>query len=209
MMKINTIAAQPDRVGRHTVRFEDGTVMRLFRQTVEDFCLYPGKELTDEEMKKLTDSAGAMSAKMRAVRILSATGVSKKDLEHRLIQKGETVEHAKDAVARMEELELVDDRKTAQHVVERCISKGYGLARAKQALYEKRIPKEYWEEVLADYPQQTEHIVAFLQAKLADANDQKQLKKVIDALLRKGHSYGAIRKALDELSLGDPEFQEV
>lgn len=182
--------------------------MRLFRQTIEDFCLYAGKELSDEEMKNLTESAGAMSAKMRAVRILSASGVSKKDLEHRLIQKGEKAEHAKNAVAWMEELDLVDDRKTALHVVERCISKGYGLARAKQALYEKRIPKEYWEEALRDYPDQTEHIVAFLQAKLPDAGDKKQLKKVIDALMRKGHSYGAIRKALDKLSWDDPEFQE-
>lgn len=207
-MKINKIASQPDRAGRLSLRFEDGTTMRLFRQTIEDFCLYAGKELSDEEMKNLTESAGAMSAKMRAVRILSASGVSKKDLEHRLIQKGEKAEHAKNAVAWMEELDLVDDRKTALHVVERCISKGYGLARAKQALYEKRIPKEYWEEALRDYPDQIEHIVAFLQAKLPDAGDKKQLKKVIDALMRKGHSYGAIRKALDKLSWGDPEFQE-
>lgn len=208
MMKINSIVAQPDRAGRHTVRFEDGTVMRLFRQTIEDFCLYSGKELSDEEMEKLTDSAGAMSAKMRAVRILSVTGVSKKDLEHRLIQKGENPDHAKAAVQWMTDLELVDDRKTAQHVVERCISKGYGLARAKQALYEKRIPKEYWQEVLEDYPDQKAHIVAFLESRLTDSNDPKQLRKVVDALIRKGHSYSAIRRALDELSLDDPAFPE-
>lgn len=190
------------------MRFEDGSVMRLFRQTVEDFCLYTGKELTEEEMGKLKEAAGAMSAKMRAVRILSVSGVSKKDLEHRLIQKGEAPNHAKKAVEWMEEMDLVDDRKTASHVVERCIAKGYGLARAKQALYEKRIPKEYWQEALEDYPDQTEHIVAFLESRLTDAHDYKQFRKVMDALIRRGHSYGTIRRALDQLSVDTDQFPE-
>ena len=34
-------------------------------------------------------------------------------------------------------LDLLDDAKTAQQIVQRCISKGYGRSRAKQALFEK------------------------------------------------------------------------
>lgn len=187
---------------------EDGSIMRLYRQTIEDFFLYPGKELSEEEYKNLTEAAGAMSAKMRAVRILSASSVSKKDLEHRLIQKGENPHQAKDAVQWMEDLQLVDDRKTAEQIVNRCISKGYGLARAKQALYEKRIPKEYWQEVLEDYPDQKEHIVAYLESRLPDSNDPKQLRKAVDALIRRGHSYSVIRRALDELSVDAEQFPE-
>ena len=190
------------------MRFDDGSVMRLFRQTIEDFCLYSEKELDKDEMDKLKEAAGTMSAKMRAVRIVSASSVSKKDLERRLIQKGEDPQQAKNAVRWMADLDLVDDQKTAQQIVARCISKGYGLARAKQALYEKRIPKEYWQDALEDYPDQEEHIVAFLQTRLADNDDPKQLRKVMDALLRKGHSYGVIRKALDMLSLAGSEFPE-
>lgn len=207
-MKIDKIAAQPDRVGRHTVRFDDGTVMRLYRQTVEDFGLFPGMELTQEDLTKLQKAAGLMSAKMRAVRIVSASSVSKKDLERRLVQKGEDPSQAKNAVQWMEDLDLVDDRKTAQQIVSRCISKGYGLARAKQALYEKRIPKEYWQEVLEDYPDQREYIVAYLQSKLPECNDPKQLRKAVDALIRRGHSYSVIRRALDELPLDAEQFPE-
>ena len=208
MMKIDKIAAQPDRVGRHTVHFDNGTTMRLYRQTVEDFGLFPGRELSPEETKKLEQAAGLMSAKMRAVRIVSASSVSKKDLERRLVQKGEDPSQAKNAVQWMEDLDLVDDRKTAQQVVSRCISKGYGLARAKQALYEKRIPKEYWHEALKDYPDQSEYIVAYLESKLPDCNDPKQLRKAVDALIRRGHSYGAIRRALDLLPLDAEQFPE-
>ena len=153
--------------------------MRLYRQTVEDFGLYTGKELSEEELQKLKTAAGQMSAKMRAVRIVSATNVSKKDLEQRLVQKGEDPQQAKQAVAWMADLQLLDDRKTAEQVVASCIAKGYGIQRAKQALYEKRIPKEYWEEALADYPDQTDHIVAFLRGKLRGEWDEKDVKKAV------------------------------
>ena len=149
-----------------------------------------------------------MSAKMRAVRIVSASNVSKKDLEERLIRKGENPNQAKQAVAWMEDLHLVDDRNTAEQVVHSCISKGYGLQRAKQALYEKRIPKEYWEEALADYPDQMEKIEKFLRSRLDEDSDQREVKRAIDALLRRGHSYRTIREALNTISLDSDEFME-
>ena len=182
------------------MRFDDGSVMRLYKQTVQDFGLYPGLELTDEEISRLKTAAGQMSAKMRAVRIVSASSVSKRDLEQRLIHKGEDPEQAKAAVEWMSGLSLLDDRKTAEQVVQRCISKGYGIARAKQALYEKRIPKEYWEEALEDYPDQQDAVISFLRSRLGDSRDEKALRRATDALIRRGHSYGEIRRALQIIS---------
>ena len=190
------------------MRFEDGSSMRLYRQTVEDFGLFRGLELSEDELKKLRIAAGEMSAKMRAVRIVSATGVSKKDLQRRLIQKGEDPDQAKAAVAWMEDLQLLDDRKTAEQIVHKCIAKGYGLARAKQALYEKQIPKDYWQDVLEDYPDQAEHIVRFLRSKLATATDTKTVSKAIEALLRRGHSYSVIKRCLNQMSVDTDTFPE-
>ncbi len=207
MTRIEKIAAQPDRAGRYAVKMEDGTVLRLYRQTVQDFGLYPGKEMPDEELKNLQKAAGQMSAKMRAVRIVSASGVSKADLERRLVQKGEHKQDARQAVAWLEDLDLLDDQKIAQQVVQKCITKGYGFTRAKQALYEKRIPKAYWEDALADYPDQTERIIEFLQTRLKESRDEKQLRRAMDALLRRGHSYQEIRRALQFLD-ENADFQE-
>lgn len=187
--------------GRYRIVFSDGSSMRLYKQTVQDFGLYAGLELDAQRFESLTEAASKMSAKMRAVRIVSASSVSKRDLEHRLIQKGETPDNAKDAVSWLAEMNLLDDQKTAEQIVSRCISKGYGLARAKQMLYEKRIPKQYWQEALSDYPDQTEKIRAYLDAHLPEDPDTKTIKKVIDALIRRGHSYGTIRKVMD---IGDP-----
>ena len=208
MMRIEKLLTTPDRAGRYRVQFEDGSVMRLYRQTVEDFALYSGKELEEDEWSRLQTAAGEMSAKMRAVRIVSASAVSKRDLQQRLIQKGEDPDQAKAAVKWMEDLSLVDDRKTAQQIVERCVSKGYGISRAKQALYEKRIPKTLWDDVLADYPDQQDKILAFLESRLDAESDEKDIRKAVDALLRRGHSYGNVRRALDRLSFDTDEFPE-
>ena len=192
MMRIDSLKNSPDRAGRYWVTFEDGTRLGLYRQTVEDFGLYIGKELTDEEKAQLLTAAGKMSAKMRAVRIVSASNVSKRDLE----------------VQWMEDLHLVDDRNTAEQVVHSCISKGYGLARAKQALYEKRIPRQYWEEALENYPDQAERIENFLRTRLDEDSDQRQIKKAVDALLRRGHSYGIIKRVLNNLSFDSDDYIE-
>ncbi len=198
----------PDRAGRYWLRFEDGTSLGLYRQTVEDFGLYGGRELSEAEIAQLKEAAGQMSAKMRAVRIVSASSVSKWDLEQRLVCKGEDPEQAKAAVEWMSDMGLLDDRQTAEGIISRCISKGYGLARAKQALYERKIPKHLWDDVLADYPDQTEKIVGFLRTRLGPAPTDKETKRAIDALLRRGHSWSNIRQALNQVVKDADDFQE-
>lgn len=207
-MRIEKLKTSPDRVGRYTVCFEDGSVMRLYRQNVEDFGLYSGKELSEAEYEALQTAAGEMSARMRAVRIISASNVSRRDLEKRLIQKGEKEDDARHAVNWLEDLNLVDDRHTAEQIVHSCINKGYGLSRAKQVLFEKRIPKDLWDDVLSEYPDQTEYILSFLRSRLGSGFDQKDIKRAIDALMRRGHSYNSIRKALSELSAEADDYME-
>ena len=192
-------------MGRYLVKFSDGSHMKLYRQTVEDFRLYPGMEL--ENLDALRERDGTYSAKMRAVRIVSAAAVSKRDLENRLVRKGETEEQAKEAVRWLSELNLVDDRQTAKQIVSQCVRKGYGLSRAKQALYEKQIPKQLWEEALEGYPDQTDAIVRLLQQKLRDPEDPKQVKRAIDAALRRGHSYGDVKRALEQIGT-ESDFEE-
>ncbi len=208
-MKIEQLKTSPDRAGRYWVTFEDGTRLGLYRQTVEDFGLYTGMELEEDRYEALRSAAGQMSAKMRSVRIVSASSVSKRDLQERLVRKGESEEDAAQAVAWMEDLHLIDDRNTAEQVVHSCISKGYGLARAKQALYEKRIPKEYWDDALEDYPDQLDRIESFLRSRLDEDSDERDVKRAIDALIRRGHSYGSIRKVLTELCFdAEEDFEE-
>lgn len=207
-MRIDLLKTAPNRAGQYFVRFDNGSTLRLYRQTIEDFSLYTGMELSEELYSRLLASAGEVSAKMRAVRIISATSISKKDLESRLIQKGEEPSQAKQTVRWLEDLNLVDDAKTAEQIVHSCISKGYGLSRAKQALYEKRIPKELWEAALCGYPDQKEKIRSFLESRLSASSDGHEIKKAVDSLLRRGHSYRVIREVLSALSFDTDDFPE-
>ena len=79
----------------------------------------PGRELSEEELESLKAGALALSAKMRAVRIVSAANVSKKDLKERLVRKGEDPDQADAAVKWMEDMAILDDGRTAREVVEK------------------------------------------------------------------------------------------
>ena len=105
----------------------------------------------------------------------------------------------------------MDDAATAAQLVDSAVRKGYGRARVKNILYEKGIPKDLWDEALARIPAMDDTIDRFLAAKLRGRTaDEKTIKKTIDALLRRGFSYGEIRDALRryEADLEDLELEE-
>lgn len=200
-MRIKEIQATASRVGRVRLLFDNDTKMMVYPSVVADLGLFSGMELDEKGVKLLEDTAARASAKERAVRIVAASSVSKSELLHRLLEKGERQEDAEQAVAWLVELKLLDDLQTAKGIVERGVRKGYGKNRLRQLLYEKRIPKQYWDEALSDVPEMDDAIDAFLHAKLDGKEiDDKLTKKTVDALLRRGHSYFDIKTALRRYS---------
>lgn len=191
--------------------FEDGKRLKAPAFKVVELGLTPGAEVTPEVFLALENAQSLASCKERAVRILTASGLSKKELQKRLVQKGESVEDAEAAVAWLEELHLIDDLETAKQLVRSACLRGYGAARAKSILYEKGIPKELWDEALEELPEMDGAIDTFLRRKLDGRTlDAKQIKKTVDALLRRGHSYHDIQAGLRryEASLSLEQTQE-
>lgn len=191
--------------------FEDGKRLKAPAFKVVELGLTPGAEVTPEVFLALENAQSLASCKERAVRILTASGLSKKELQKRLVQKGESGEDAEAAVAWLEELHLIDDLETAKQLVRSACLRGYGAARAKSILYEKGIPKELWDEALAELSEMDDAIDTFLRRKLDGRTlDAKQIKKTVDALLRRGHSYHDIQAGLRryEASLSLEQTQE-
>lgn len=177
--------------------FSDGSKMRVPTRVVSDLGLYGGMELTEDELSDFLAEARRASAKDRAVRIVSTTGVSQKELKRRLVQRGENPEDADEAVSWLKGLGAVDDEAMARRIVERCAEKGYGEARIRQTLYEKGIPKEHWDDALEDLPDMSGAIDRFLEKRFCGGEiDQKEIKRATDALLRRGHSWSDISAAL-------------
>lgn len=191
--------------------FEDGKRLKAPAFKVVELGLTPGAEVTPEVFLALENAQSLASCKERAVRILTASGLSKKELQKRLVQKGESEEDAEAAVAWLEELHLIDDLETAKQLVRSACLRGYGAVRAKSILYEKGIPKELWDEALEELPEMDGAIDTFLRRKLDGRTlDAKQIKKTVDALLRRGHSYHDIQAGLRryEASLSLEQTQE-
>lgn len=191
--------------------FEDGKRLKAPAFKVVELGLTPGAEVTPEVFLALENAQSLASCKERAVRILTASELSKKELQKRLVQKGESEEDAEAAVAWLEELHLIDDLETAKQLVRSACLRGYGAARAKSILYEKGIPKELWDEALEELPEMDGAIDTFLRRKLDGRTlDAKQIKKTVDALLRRGHSYHDIQAGLRryEASLSLEQTQE-
>ena len=193
--------------GKHViVTFDDETTLRLPAAIVADFGLYPDAEITDEELAKVRREAERAAAKASAVRIVSATSVTEGGLRRKLMQKGRSAEDADEAVRWMKDLRLLNDRQVAEQVVASCVRRGYGKARIRQALYEKQVPKEYWDEALAAVPDMTDAIEDFLKKRFGGRQpDRKELDKAANALLRRGHSWSEIKPGLQEFCADDPE----
>ena len=207
-MKVESIEQTRSPSGKLRVRFDNGSSLLIFPSVIAEHGIYSGMELPEAALNSLKESNAAASAKERAVRIVSATSISKKELEKRLIQKGEKEEDAKQAVMWLENLKLLDDKQVAQQIVRNGLSRGYGASRIRQMLYEKRIPKELWEEALSDLPPQDDAIDAFLQRRFHGRKpDRAECKRATDALLRRGHSWNDIRRALERYA-PEEEFYE-
>lgn len=179
------------------LHFSDGSTLRVPLSVVVDERLYLTMEISEERLARIQESASAASAKLRAVRIVAASGVSEKELRRRLVDKGEDPEHADQAVQWLHDLNLLDDAETARRIVERGAAKGYGKARIRQMLYEKGIERELWDDALRFMPEPDDAIDRYLLNHLDGREpDRKQLKKITDALLRRGHSWEHIRAGL-------------
>ena len=196
-MKIESLApsAQPD--GPLVCTLETGERLKVPTFLAADLNLYAGRELSEDELSALRAAIARARTRQRAVRILSSTAISRAALEKRLTDKGAVPEDAQDTVQWLDELHLLDDAAVAEQVVRSAVRKGYGRRRIEQILYEKRIPREYWQDALAAIPDMDGALDSFLHRALdGKAVDDKLLKRTTDALLRRGHSWSDIRAAL-------------
>ena len=55
-----------------------------------------------------------------------------------------------------------------------------------------------WEEAMLQMPEQDAYLEWFIRTRLTDPGDRAQVKKVSDALFRRGYSWDQIKHALNE-----------
>lgn len=186
------------KTGRFTVGFSDGTEVRLSANAVADLGLYPGRELTDDELLQLASRVSLTKCKERALRIIGARPMSEKELHDRLVEKGESPENAEETVEWMKDLHYLDDEQYAGMIVRHYAARGYGAQKIKNELYRRGVPKQLWDAALEERPEDEDAIYALLCRRLkSDTPDRAELKKATDALFRRGFSWDEIKCAVN------------
>ena len=83
-MRIRKLAPSGRVEGRWLCHLEDGTILRLGESEVVAFGLGTGKELSGAELSALTEAARAARVREKAVELLSARPLSRKELVEKL-----------------------------------------------------------------------------------------------------------------------------
>ena len=208
-MRIERLEASKHKRGRVLVFLADGACLKITEQELLDFGLRAGDELDETTLARLKEAAGVSNVKATAADLIGKRAMSRASLEKKLKEKGASEAEARYAAEWLEAIGAINDADYAALLVRHCADLGYGPARTREKLYEKGVPRELWDEALDQLPDNGEQIDRFLQSKLRGRMpDEKEKKRLTDALLRRGHSYGQIREALRRLQMNEDDFLE-
>ena len=185
---------------RVLVYLEEGEPLRVTSHELLQFGLYQGMDLSPEVVVQLQNAGKRSESRVKAARLASGRMLSRRELTDKLGRKGIDLDTAEETADWLEELGALDDAAYAGVIARHYAASGYGPGRVRQELQKRGIPRELWEDALSQLPDSGEAIDRFLQKKLNGRTpDRAMLKKLSDALLRRGFSWSDIRPALNRL----------
>ena len=199
-MRIERLESSKHKRGRVLVFLEDGACLKITEQELLDFGLRAGDDLNEATLARLKEAAGVSNVKATAADLIGKRAMSRASLEKKLKEKGASEADARYAAEWLEAIGAINDADYAALLVRHCADLGYGPARVREKLYEKGVPRELWEDALDQMPDNGEQIDRFLQSKLRGRTpDEREKKRLTDALLRRGYSWGDVKAAWNRL----------
>ena len=222
-MKIEKLEPSRHRQGRWLVWLEDGSLVRLGEGEVVSLSLYSGKELTEEEGEALAAAEIQGRLNERAVALLSARPMSRRDLVDKLSAPArrrkkpsreadevqpdpEALEREREALRQgaeraadwLEGLGLLNDGEYAGAVARHYAEKGYGPRKIQDELYRRGVPRAFWAEAMDGVSQGANVLDELLIRRLRGAEPtQENLKRACDYLARRGFSWEEIAQAVE------------
>ncbi len=195
-MLISKLEPIPAKKGRWLVQLENGDAVRVTEAELADFSLYTGMDLDGQTLSGLKAAAAASNLRARALSLISARPLSRAELLRKLTDKGCGAADLAPVADWLERLGLLNDAEYARSVVRHYSEKGYGVYRIKDELFRRGVPRDLWEEALAELDDPAEAIDAFLNGRLGGEAGRAQIKKSYDALLRRGFKHSDISDGL-------------
>ena len=204
-MKI--IAVERRRRSLYRLSFEESDPVEVDVRTFDESPYKEGAAITAEQLQSLLATSQYNRARERALYLLGLRDYACKELEQKLLTEAPP-EVAAAVVERLREVGLLDDERYAARLA-RSLSevKHYPRRRIEQELRRRGIAPLVAQVAAEEVDgEDYEQALALLQKKYYNKlNDPDSRRRVIAALARRGFSYGAIRRAMDEMGAPDDE----
>lgn len=197
-MRISKLGPSRRKKGRWLVWLENDELIRVGENEMIAFSLYAGMELDEKTLAALRRSAKLTGFKEYALELLAARPLSRQELRKKLEEKDCPPEQSLEIADRLTELGYLDDAAYAVTVVKHYAARGYGTYKIRDELFRRGVPREHWERAMEERDDPAGAIDAFVERKLRgiECPDRKELKRVSDALARRGYAWSDISAAL-------------
>lgn len=201
MTRIERLEPSRHKKDRFLVFLQGGELLKVTAAELLEFDLRPGRELEPDTLARLRQAAEHFRLRQQAAAMAGSRMLSKKELAERLVKKGAEPEEAAETACWLEELGAVDDAAYAGAIARHYAAMGYGAGRVRQELLRRGVSRELWEEALSQLPEPEEAIDRFLRTKLRGREpDPTTLRRLSDALLRRGFTWQEVKPCLGRLS---------
>jgi regulatory protein len=204
--KITALRAQAKDPQRVNVFVDGEFAIGISLTTITKTGLHVGKQLSAEEFAKLEQTESGDKAYLAALRFLEARPRSIAEVRARLGRKDYAPEAIDTAIARLAELELLDDTAFARYWVEnRQAYRPRGVGALRDELRRKGIDADVTAEVLDDALTGDEAASAWGLArgalrKYAGSQDRNAFTRRMGSYLqRRGYTFEVIRPIVDQL----------
>lgn len=179
---------------------EGGDLLRITEGELLHFNLSVGLDIDPDTVVELKRSGERSETRVRAANMISSRPLSRAELVKKLKEKGAGAEDAEDTADWLEEIGALSDRDYAAMLARHYSRAGYGEARIRDELYRRGVPRELWDEALAE-TEEAQEVIARVVAQKTKGRmpDEKERRRLHDLLLRRGFSFGDVRAALRQL----------
>jgi regulatory protein len=203
-MKITGLTQQKNNPNRYN-REVDGEFKKGISDTmVLEFGLREGSEISNEELQKVITSEDRNKVKDKALEFLGRRLHSRRELEIKLIKKDYSEEQIQSTLDELEKEKYLDDLEFAKELVKLRQEKSpKGSIYLKKELYQKGIPEEIIEKVIAEeYPLAKEIEVAGIVLKkkaksLRNLEFKARQEKLKQFLIQRGFQFEVIDEVME------------
>ena len=201
-MVIKRVAPYRNDVGRVLVSFEDGSWITVDAVEAERLRLKAGMELDGDVLPELTDQSRRSAARQKAVRILGRRSMSRFELCAKLKEKGVAPQDADLAADWLEQLGALDDARYAEELVKHYRLKGFGDIRVREELRRRGLSHDLIDDALCTPADLSGEILDFIRKRSRGKDlDPVLVRKITQALYRRGHSFEDIRAGFRTLAI--------